>query len=94
MIGQPRAIAVVLATVMTAMTPMTTVVHAQPAVPQDPTVRARELYLEGKRNYDLADYPRAIAAWKESYTLSGAPMLLFNIGQAYRLAGDCPHVRF
>jgi hypothetical protein len=62
---------------------------AQPAAPTDATERAKELYAQGKRYYDVADYPRAIDAWKQAYLLSSAPMLLFNIAQAYRLSGDC-----
>ena len=55
----------------------------------DPTEQAKQLYNEGKRYYDVADYPHAIEAWKQAYVLSSAPMLLYNIGQAYRLQGDC-----
>lgn len=51
--------------------------------------RAKQLYADGKAHYDLAEYADAIAAWKEAYKLSKAPMLLFNIAQAQRLGGDC-----
>ncbi|HEY4243732.1 MAG TPA: hypothetical protein VGM88_28160 [Kofleriaceae bacterium] len=57
----------------------------------DPIAEAKELYAEGKRYYDIADYPHAIESWKKAYMLSSAPMLLFNLGQAYRLSGDCPN---
>lgn len=46
-------------------------------------------YDAGKRAYDAADYAAAIADWQASYALSHASLLLFNLGQAYRLAGDC-----
>ena len=55
----------------------------------DNAKRAQDLYEEGKRHFDIGDYPPAIAAWKQSYLLSSAPLLLFNIGQAYRLSGNC-----
>lgn len=55
----------------------------------DPTAKAKQLYTEGKRYYDVADYPHAIESWKQAYVLSSAAMLLYNIGQAYRLSGDC-----
>ena len=55
----------------------------------DPTAKAKELYTEGKRYYDVADYAHAIESWKQAYVLSSAAMLLYNIGQAYRLSGDC-----
>jgi tetratricopeptide (TPR) repeat protein len=51
--------------------------------------KAKALYDEGLKHYNLAEWPDAIKAWKESYILSKKPLLLFNIGQAYRLAGDC-----
>ena len=55
----------------------------------DKVGRAKQLYADGKRYYDVADYQKAIEAWKQAYVLASAPMLLFNIGQAYRLGGDC-----
>ena len=50
---------------------------------------AKQLYDDGLRHYNVAEYPAAIVAWKQAYLLSKKPILLFNIGQAYRLAGDC-----
>lgn len=61
----------------------TTTAHAQPSA------EAKKLYLEGKAHYDVAEYADAIAKWKQAYVVSKAPMLLFNIAQAYRLSGDC-----
>ena len=66
---------------------------AQPA-PAEPIdspelARAKQMYVEGKRYYDVGDYSRAIETWKRAYVVSSAPMLLFNIAQAYRLSGDC-----
>jgi tetratricopeptide (TPR) repeat protein len=62
--------------------------HAQPA-PDDPVAQAKQLYADGKRFYDIGDYTHAIESWKHAYLLSNAPMLLFNVAQAYRLSGDC-----
>jgi len=56
----------------------------------DGKAKAKQLYDEGLRHYNLAEYPDAIASWKESYRLSKAPLLLFNLGQAYRLAATAP----
>src|SRR4051812_11405736 len=50
---------------------------------------AVELYDEGLRHYNVAEYPEAIASWKQAYLMSKKALLLFNIGQAYRLSGDC-----
>jgi tetratricopeptide (TPR) repeat protein len=55
----------------------------------DDKARAKALYETGLKHYNLAEYDLAIKAWKESYLLSKRPLLLFNLGQAYRLAGDC-----
>jgi tetratricopeptide (TPR) repeat protein len=59
------------------------------ADPKADKVRAKQLYDEGLRHYNLAEYAEAITSWKESYLLTKAPLLLFNLGQAYRLSGDC-----
>jgi tetratricopeptide (TPR) repeat protein len=50
---------------------------------------AKKLYDDGLRHYNVAEYADAIAAWKQAYLIAKKPILLFNIGQAYRLAGDC-----
>jgi tetratricopeptide (TPR) repeat protein len=53
--------------------------------------RARELDAQGARLYDLAEYDRAIEAFKEAYLLTENPSLLYNIAQTYRRKGDCEH---
>ncbi len=55
----------------------------------DDRAHAKQLYDEGLRHYNVAEYPEAIAAWKQAYLIAKKPILLFNIAQAYRLAGDC-----
>ena len=50
--------------------------------------QAREHYERGLAKYNLAEFDAAIAEFKESYELSKAPRLLFNIAQAYRLKKD------
>jgi tetratricopeptide (TPR) repeat protein len=49
---------------------------------------ARDHYERGLAKYNLAEFDAAIAEFKESYELSKAPRLLFNIAQAYRLKKD------
>jgi hypothetical protein len=67
--------------------------RAQPAAAGRPdnaeenTPRAH--YQRGLNHYNVAEYDQAIAEFKKAYELSNAPELLFNIGQAYRLKGDC-----
>ena|SRR6266850_2241403 len=55
----------------------------------DDKAKAKALYDEGLRHYNVAEYTQAIDAWKQAYLLSKKPLLLFNIAQAYRLSGDC-----
>src|SRR5258706_10982124 len=55
----------------------------------DDTLQAKQLYDVGLRHYNVAEYADAITAWKQAYLIAKKPILLFNIGQAYRLSGDC-----
>jgi tetratricopeptide (TPR) repeat protein len=64
------------------------VLATTPALADD-KAKAKALYDEGLRHYQVAEYAQAIDAWKQSYLMSKKPLLLFNIGQAYRLSGDC-----
>jgi tetratricopeptide (TPR) repeat protein len=74
--------AVVLAIVATAAT-------AAAETPKEKQARAVKLYEDGLAKFNAAAYAEAVALWQESYDLSRAPLLLFNLGQAYRLSGDC-----
>jgi tetratricopeptide (TPR) repeat protein len=65
-----------------------TVVAIAPAHADD-KAKAKALYEQGLKSYNIAEYQDAIKAWKEAYSLSKKSILLFNIGQAYRLDGDC-----
>src|ERR1700758_1255818 len=58
---------------------------AATAQAQDP---ARDHYERGLAKYNLAEFDAAIVEFKQSYELSKAPRLLFNIAQAYRLKKD------
>ena len=64
-------------------------VAAQPSKSPAERARAEAIYKEGLRHYNVGEYEQAIAKFKESYLISAEPLLLFNIGQAYRLEGDC-----
>ena len=51
------------------------VAAAQPTdKPPDGVDKAKLLYAEGKRYYDLGDYPHAIDTWKQAYVLAAAPL--------------------
>jgi tetratricopeptide (TPR) repeat protein len=64
--------------------------HADNALrPEKIPTKAKELATRGRIYHDAGDYQAAIAAFKEAYVLAPSPGLLFNIAQAYRLAGNC-----
>jgi tetratricopeptide (TPR) repeat protein len=67
-------------------------VRAQPETPPEPQ-RAEDLFRKGRNSYDLGRYDEAITLFQRSYEMSGEPLLLYNIGQAYRMKGDCPRAR-
>lgn len=51
--------------------------------------RARELIDSGQRHFDVGEYDEAIADYREAYRLVPRPGVLYNLGQAFRLKGDC-----
>lgn len=50
---------------------------------------AKELFVQAERHFDLGEYEEAIAGYREAYRIDPRPGLLYNLGQAYRLLGDC-----
>jgi tetratricopeptide (TPR) repeat protein len=44
--------------------------------------RAKQLYGDGRKAYEVGDYQKAYDAFKESYLLSHEPALLYNISSA------------
>jgi len=50
--------------------------------------QAYDLYQQGITNYNLGEFDAAIEKFKAAYALTGAPGLLFNVAQAYRLKKD------
>lgn len=71
--------------------------RAQAQAPADPTPvqeptradTARTLFEQGRDKHHLGQYAEAIELFRRSYELVPAPLLLFNLAQSYRLAGDC-----
>ena len=51
--------------------------------------RARELSDQGRALHDRGEYSGAVDAFQAAYVLAPSPAILFNLGQAYRLKGDC-----
>jgi hypothetical protein len=46
--------------------------------------KARELFKDGTRLYDVGDYREALQAFKKTYLLYEEPALLINMAQCYR----------
>lgn len=69
---------------------------AQPApAPTSPDETAvRELVEQAQRHFDLGEYTNAIDGFREAYRLDPRPGLFYNLGQAYRLQGDCVTAAF
>jgi tetratricopeptide (TPR) repeat protein len=55
---------------------------------EEPTTEAKEHYRKGTAAYNLGRYREAAQEYERAYELTLDPALLFNVGQAYRLAGD------
>lgn len=49
---------------------------------------AEQLFAEGREYFEQSEYSRAADNFLEAYEILDAPELLYNIGQAYRRAGD------
>jgi len=58
------------------------------ALTPEPQEVARQHYRKALVHYDLREFDRAIDEFKQAYAITGAPELLFNLGQAHRLRGD------
>lgn len=62
----------------------------EPASPPEQDLsEARRLTREGLEAYEGARYPEAIVAFEAAYAIAPLPLLLYNLGQAHRLNGDC-----
>ena len=56
--------------------------------------QARAHFSAGSRAYSLGEWTRAIDEYKKAYDASPDPAFLYNIGQAYRGAGDAKQALF
>ncbi len=61
----------------------------EPSEPEVIPPKARALAVQGRAFHDSGDYGNAIIAFKEAYVMAPSAGLLFNLAQAYRLAGNC-----
>jgi tetratricopeptide (TPR) repeat protein len=65
-----------------------------PPAPDDAKAKAQELATSAKAHFDRGEYAAAVDAYRDAYRLWPSAGLLYNLGQAYRLAGDCTHAAF
>jgi tetratricopeptide (TPR) repeat protein len=56
--------------------------------------KARDLFQQGTTYYDLGQFDKAIEAWQAGYREKADPGFLYNIAQAYRVAGDAQKAIF
>lgn len=50
--------------------------------------RAKVLYEEGMKRFNLGDYQDALSNFKQGYLVKPDPAFLFNLGQTYRMLDD------
>jgi hypothetical protein len=60
---------------------------ATPAQAQD-AEKARQLFQQGSKYYDLGQFDKAIEAWQQGYDQKPDPGFLYNIAQAHRQKQD------
>jgi tetratricopeptide (TPR) repeat protein len=55
----------------------------------DARAEAKRLAARAQVHFDLGEYAKAINDYREAYRMVPSPGILYNLGQAYRLVGDC-----
>jgi tetratricopeptide (TPR) repeat protein len=69
--------------------------HAALAQQPSPTEsEARRHYEEGTKAFALGEFNRAVGEYRAAYNAKPDPAFLYNIAQAYRLAGDLQQALF
>jgi Tetratricopeptide repeat len=58
------------------------------ATAETPTHKAKTLFEEGLKHYNVGDYKEALQSFKDGYFAKPDPIFLFNMGQCYRQLGD------
>jgi tetratricopeptide (TPR) repeat protein len=78
-----------VAACITVVLPFSTARAEQPVAPGDANVVAREKASSAKQHFDRGELDQAIDDYREAFRILPTPGLLYNLGQAYRLAGRC-----
>jgi hypothetical protein len=67
---------------------------ASPARADGDAEKARQLFNQGSKYYDLGQFDKAIEAWQQGYDQKPDPGFLYNIAQAYRQKQDAQRAIF
>jgi hypothetical protein len=67
---------------------------ASPARADGDAEKARQLFSQGSKYYDLGQFDKAIEAWQQGYDQKPDPGFLYNIAQAYRQKQDAQRAIF
>lgn len=60
-------------------------VFAQPEITTEARDKAKALFEEADKYYKLGEYETALSMYREAYLLTNESVILFNVGQCYRL---------
>jgi tetratricopeptide (TPR) repeat protein len=87
-----RVLRIALCVHLVALMAGATAAQARQKKPRRPSAKvlraAKALFKQGRAYYDAGAYALAIKEYRKAHRLTPRPLLLFNIGQAYRLKGD------
>jgi len=67
---------------------VTSLVAGPRAARAEDAEKARQLFSQGSKFYDVGQFDKAIEAWQQGYDQKPDPSFLFNIAQAYRQKDD------
>jgi hypothetical protein len=67
---------------------------ASPARAGEDAEKARQLFAQGSKYYDIGQFDKAIEAWQQGYDQKPDPGFLYNIAQAYRQKQDAQRAIF
>jgi tetratricopeptide (TPR) repeat protein len=73
---------------------LATALHAEETPPNTPASDARGHYQKATALFNLGEFADAASEYKEAYKSLPEPVFLYNIAQAYRLAGDLQKAAF
>ncbi len=70
------------------------VAHGQPKKVETDEQKARVLFADGQKAYDVGEFERALSLYSEAYKLKTLPGFLFNIAQCHRQLGNFERASF